>query len=204
MEKIKSTNTTVYNLHLGSILKGCLKFQKTSSLEKVAYHEAGHAFAYISNFMSFKYVSIKREGNSYGHVKIRHRRGSADISYTPDNKLIKLIEIGYSGFISELLRTGGRNWNGAYSGFSKIDDLLTGTFPDPIEADLFLKWVSRRTTNLVILNWSMIDVIAKELLNHSILTREDVCKLFLNSHEQKIKTPALIKYDNPHLVEYLL
>lgn len=148
-----------------------------NSLERVAFHEAGHALLMIHFKMPFEYISIIPNPKFLGHIK-----------HTPNpetdiNSLVKEVMVLYAGTITEqiyLKRNGldekESNLRQGASGDSlEIKNLVQGFFPEDEEQQkLFVDWVFYRTMQKVKKAWPSIEILAKALLKKPVITYQEL------------------------------
>lgn len=156
--------------------------QRRSALERVAYHEAGHAVAAALLHTHMRSASIipNNSQGSLGHVG-HHRWGkeTPDVydSARIDRRLEQHIITVLAGPEAERKLFGRYNRVGASSDFDTAADLaLYRTGGDPKEATLIIRWLAHRTRTLVGLetNWRLIEAVAKALMEHRRLSGQRV------------------------------
>jgi len=180
------------------------KPRKVSDLERVAYHEAGHAYTYRYLNKRFIDVTIIPNGDTLGCVRGDLRSKVTSKDFEDPKKFYKVINklvIGYAGNISDALFSGQIDDAGFRSDMQKIADLVTKYFPDKEERSAFQDWIWLNTFNMLRLetNWYYIDAIAKELLKRKRLTEDEVFDIIADSSrnmgsiDELNKPPGLIQ-----------
>lgn len=162
--------------------------------EGVAYHEAGHAMAFILAGKKFRYATIKGDKTTSGHVMQRASRISIDnyinsMIVTPTDlpKLFLHDFINIAGFIAEGIHTGRFNGKRALSDFMGIVDVTTQDLPE-----LFVKQYMgflRGYTMLVFqirVNWLRIEAIAEALLKRETLNYIEVINVIQDAVKEDL------------------
>jgi hypothetical protein len=173
----------------------------TKRLTSTAYHEAGHAVAHYLLKRPFKYVTIKPEEGSLGHLM------PCDLPLSlreviefgePEESLPileKLIMINFAGNAAIAIWTGRNNWQGARGDFQNIAQQYCRCCRSPDEETAFLKWLSIRTRNLIgcSLHWPVVEAVAQALLTHERLTSRQVKEIAI----QCFGGPLILERDKP-------
>lgn len=174
-------------------------------IECTAYHEAGHAAAYLALDRRFQHVTIEPKedetGGSLGHclgVADRHGAGFATEVYEGTPRARRWLEqramVLAAGNVAERYFTKRRIVAGSISDFSYIADALDGLCGDEDEASAYCAWITFRTRNLLLKldNWVVVDALAKALLDRRTLTYKEAReiadterrRIFEMSHEE--------------------
>lgn len=146
------------------------------SLERVAYHEAGHAV--VDNLFRHPIhrASIVSNEDMLGHVQRRGRTqrfvGKVEqFDYLFDvptrARLESEVMCMFAGVIAERRFTGKRhNWQGARSDLHEINGLV-GRMAADNEFYAYRKWLKTRAENIIYTPWiwSRIEAVAKALLD---------------------------------------
>lgn len=149
-----------------------------TTLEKTAYHEAGHAVTALHLGMKFKYVTIvpDLEKGSVGHI--RHQRGLTEhaVDNISRDKLEKHLKCTLAGNAVEKKLTGRYDNVGASGDHEFAADLVFRVFGSPEIANAYLKYISLATTALVNTDhiWEIIEKVAQQLLERKTLTQDEV------------------------------
>ena len=144
-----------------------------------AYHEAGHAVAYILTNRKFKYVTIKPDETSMGSLMPHFRnKGSMHFYNMSIEGLSSYCIRCLSGPIAEFIRTGSHNHVGAKTDYQNVGEVILTVFgEDGPTAQLFLKFIKSHTKDLLQANWDFVGRIALGLIGHETLSYQDVIKL---------------------------
>lgn len=152
--------------------------QKTTKLESIAYHEAGHAALAFFHRVPFKYVTIvpNEEEDTLGHVL--HRKWPE--SLRPYSHFVtrfrvyveKRIMVLLAGPLAETKSTGRRNLIHARSDHRTIANLAGYVCTSDAEAKHFVAWLEERTRQFLETDvvWAGLTGIVKELLAHNVLS----------------------------------
>lgn len=155
----------------------------------IAYHEAGHAIVAIILNARFRYVTMKEDENSLGHVKYYNRKFFKNIEWkfpTPleKEKIEKELIVGSAGFIAEKKFTGRGNKIGARSDWTKLA-MLTMTFKgSQKQVNAYLKYISITAAELVSSEWDPITLFASELLKRETLSETEACSFYYKLKSQ--------------------
>ena len=145
---------------------------KMKKLEKVAYHEAGHAVAAFLMRRSFSYVTIKPDESSFGHIFYQKFRDSFNPDYVEDYKirrpLEKAIITGLAGHVAEKIYSKQENYETSENDFHVAVDLASYLCGSNEEIEAYIKWLYIRTKNMLEHpnNWCKVKAFAEELLDH--------------------------------------
>lgn len=170
------------------------------SLERVAYHEAGHAVAHIWLGVPFRWASIKPDANSYGRVtgpsplrRLIDKRLDGD-KLTPKEwvRVEKEIVAIYAGSAAEaeyLQRNDLVNLDnltglvlGALDDQSINIQIATQLQSDDTEVgDAWLTYLRLRASSLVRWQWIRIEHVAAQLLKRTTLSAKQVQAAYLES-----------------------
>jgi len=144
-----------------------------------AYHEAGHAAAYILTNRKFKHVTIKPDEDSSGSLVPHLRSKGAMHFYNMSIEGLSSYCIrSLSGPIAEFIRTGRNNHVGAKSDYQHVGEVILSVFgEDGPTVQLFLKFIKSHTKDLLLANWDFVERIAHGLMEHEALSYQDVIKL---------------------------
>lgn len=160
------------------------KPMKAKEVERVAYHEAGHAFLAFHYDIPMTKVSIIKNSNYLGFVRYdgRSKTRIKDGGYLDDLQLIKHSSHAVAGLISEALFCGKINLIGANSDFKQVLNKLAGYMPYEEERDLFVDWILIRVFNFLSMrqNWPIIENFAMTLLERKEMSKEEIYDTFYN------------------------
>ena len=147
------------------------KPRRTKKLERIAYHEAGHAVAAFLVRRAFRYVTIKPGEDSLGHILFRKFSDSfrPDIEYDEHKlrpPLEKVIITGLAGHAAESIYAGRNNWVGSRKDFHNAVDYATYLIGEPKELEAYMKWLLIHTRNKLChpMHWGAVKALAEELL----------------------------------------
>ncbi|MGI8836152.1 MAG: hypothetical protein ACR2H4_05885 [Pyrinomonadaceae bacterium] len=139
------------------------------SLERTAYHEAGHVV--IAHWLQkrFRYVTIKEDDENQGHMKNVPTGRRPDFNRGGyELRLEKIIMVKLAGPEAESVFAGRRNRAGASDDYRDALDLAACRSPetDDEENYLYLKWLAYRTRKMLKTPylWFAVEALARELL----------------------------------------
>lgn len=145
-------------------------------LDYTAYHEAGHAIAYLLMDKKFKVATIKPEGNALGYVS--HKRGNSyNFEFSsmlyPEKFNNHFTEdfINIAGFVAERIYSGRNNKIGADKDFRDWVDKTLLDLPKKL-SQKYQRFLLEYATEVFELriNWIRITAIAEALLERKTLT----------------------------------
>jgi ATP-dependent Zn protease len=157
----------------------------TKKLLSTAYHEAGHALAYLLTNRKFKYLTIIPKENSLGHIS--HKLGNrfnfeygSMVDPIEFNKFFLEDFRNIAGLVAEKIYTKRNNFSGAKGDFRQI--YAIGDYSDK----LITKYLSFLTEYVVMvfsikMNRIKLDVIAEVLIQKETLSYDDVLNVIQNS-----------------------
>lgn len=154
-----------------------------SSLERTAYHEAGHAACSLRLGLLFDVVSVKPEGNTLGHIMmddvfdIRQKRANAT----------KRSMIAYAGFASEILfcEDADESLDGASSDFGQIVDELMNAFENSADVDRRIDQIAVNTYRLLRRSstLALVTALANALIEKETLTFDEAIEIAITTAE---------------------
>lgn len=177
-----------------------MKERKAQQREATAYHEAGHAMAYILSGKKFRYATIKENNASLGHVRQRASRISIDnyinsmiVTPTDFPKLFLHDFINISGFTAEGIHTGKFNGKRALEDFMGIVDVTTHDLPERFVKQ-YMGFLSGYTMLVfqIKVNWLRIEAIADALLKRETLDYIEVINVIQDAVTEFIKNEDLL------------
>lgn len=153
------------------------KHTNQEKIELIAYHEAGHVFAYWALDIPFKYVTIIKDKVNLGHVKEDKRYSKPfleawRLGKLKKESLTKQLKILDAGPISAKYHSK-KNHNGFEDKDEKDIFRLALHYFDKKEKlgidekekfEPFLKQIRSETTDMIKQNWVLVELIAKKLL----------------------------------------
>jgi hypothetical protein len=160
-----------------------------TSKEAIAYHEAGHAMAYILLGKKFMYATIRENDTAAGHIRQRSSRISLD---TYINSMIVVLGdfpklflhdfINIAGFTAEAIHTGKFNGKRALSDFMGIVDTTTQDLPERFVKQYmeFLSGYAMLVFQIKV-NWLRIEAIAEALIEKETLTYIETIEVAQNA-----------------------
>jgi hypothetical protein len=154
----------------------------TKSLVATAYHEAGHAVAYIHIGLPLYLVTIKRKGNSLGRVE----PGFETVKGVrlPDNQCRDLMTSVIAGFRAEFRHSRWahcsptpwheRNPASWYGDFTRaVEYARNCTAGDRQKEDRLLKECWDAANNLLFTNWVDVERLASALLRYKEMSGQE-------------------------------
>lgn len=146
---------------------------------RTAYHEAGHAIAYMATKEKFKYVTIKPDEDTFGHL-MPHFKGKGEMYYYNMRleKLFGEFTRYYAGPIAESIYMGRKSHIGASGDYRNISEFALRYFgQDSKMMQHFLKFIRLYTEGILRNRWNEVEKLANELVIKETLTMEEVQKL---------------------------
>lgn len=170
--------------------------KKPSPIEKVAYHEAGHAVAAYIFHRRFSSVSIIPKDDYLG-IMTRPKTESLeqDLLDMDDFRNRKRIEseiiISFAGAVAEGLLVGRHNWKGAIQDNHQAIDSAEAIVSSHDELEAYINWLWLRTRNLLSLPvyWAAVQALAEELI---------ICKEIKTRKARRIIAGAILARQPDH------
>lgn len=153
-----------------------MKVEKAKQREATAYHEAGHALAYLLTGWKFKYITIKpdKETDTIGHL-MPYNKGEMFWYSMSVERLMNYCRRSLSGVIAEAIYTKRNNHLGARGDLRKVADMVLSVFgQDGPTVQFFLKFIRSDTRDLLLMNWNKVERIAGDLLKSETLSYQEV------------------------------
>ena len=152
------------------------------TLERIAYHEAGHAFMAFYQRCTCRHASIipDEKDNSLGHILNGKRARVEYDRISPSSKdrlqIEKYILVAYAGNAAERLLTRRKVSDGSHKDFQDAYDYVSLLIQDEEEVYAYLKWLQLRAENILSIryNWFAVEVLAKELLKRKYIGGKQV------------------------------
>ena len=144
---------------------------KPKSVEKTAYHEAGHAVAAFHMRRSFRYVTIEPDEESLGHVMYTKFSDSFRPDIDSDRKIRKPLEkaiiTAFAGPIAEQIFSGRKNPIGASRDFHSASDYVSYLCVSSEESEAYINWLWIKTKKMIMnpTKWCSVKRLAEELLD---------------------------------------
>jgi hypothetical protein len=137
------------------------------TLERTAYHEAGHAVMHCLLHVPFRRVSVRRGVGSVGRIIPLRECEASSL-----RDAVRLILCLYAGTWATKIRTGRHDgfWDAAGSDWSKAESIALDRGCD--EDDLGKLW--DKTPRVLRQHWPAVEAIAKELLKHGEMSGKRV------------------------------
>jgi hypothetical protein len=178
--------------------------KKFSKLEKVAYHEAGHAMyrlgtllrprmvAHLLN-LRFSNISIIPKDDYIGVVT---RPTNVFQGFQPDidsesSKSRKRIEseimLSFAGRITEQLFSGRYTWKDSYQDDNNAINMASYMTGSEDELNAYTKWIWIRTKNLISnpIYWAAIQALANELIIRKEIKSREARKIIYKAMHRK-------------------
>lgn len=158
--------------------------RELKDLERLAYHEAGHAVAaYLMN-LRFKTVSIisKETGFERCHFTKWPKNYYQERNRSPKsrNLIEKEVTTVVAGHLSERMLAGETEPIGEHHDVTMAQKLLDSLCGSTEETDAYLRWQWVRTKNMLRLplNWMMVEALATALIERRELSEESARSIF--------------------------
>jgi hypothetical protein len=157
------------------------------SVERAAYHEAGHAVVRIRLRLSVLGATVVPGQGAGGHVTVN----PWNIKKASLSRLINEGVAAYAGSIAEERHTGYRNDEGAGrpgktslwpslaegSDYHTVAGIALHVTSDGQEQEALVRWLRRRAEVYVDREWGRIESVARALLERQTLTRRNIVAL---------------------------
>lgn len=170
--------------------------KKATELERIAYHEAGHAvMAYIlrRRFHSITIDPEKLDDNTGGLVRLVHSNKLSRTIYTGCCiQIERQIRIILAGEVACGLFIGQKNWDISQDD-AQISFRLAGLQCGcEVEANAYLEWLLLSVQNHLKLphNWICVCVLAKELMQQKTLSYRKAREIIKSAHDKYILQPT--------------
>lgn len=144
-------------------------------LQRIAYHEAGHAVAAYLLRRRFDWISIQSDEHFLGYVTFTaieslgaNGRGGRRARALAEREIM----IDLAGNIAERIFTGRHDWMRATVDIRNINEVALRFCADAEEAQAFIRWLTIRTRNLLsrTRNWAAVSALADALLHEGKLS----------------------------------
>ena len=158
---------------------------------KIAYHEAGHAVAAFRQNLRFRYVTIRPDHESLGHVMHERweRRFRPDLAeWTPAlrDRLEKRIRVAFAGDIAQR-HFAPRSRRGDDDDLYMAAKLLLYLTRHPQMQHHWSSLLDIQTKDMLLsrFGWPFVEAVANGLLEHETLTYDDVRELYVKVLSRK-------------------
>jgi ATP-dependent Zn protease len=154
---------------------------RPSKLERIAYHESGHAVISTELKLPFTRVSVIEDDKSLGHIIFTLPDWfNPDISSdAKTNTLIeKRILVGLSGLAAVHKLTGRHNWRGASCDVHSAVGLASYRFTHEV-AEPYINYLKARARSMMNApyTWMAVEQLAKKLLEEQQLSAKTARKI---------------------------
>lgn len=159
-------------------------------IESVAFHEAGHAVAYLLTEMPFNYVTIKpdEKEDEYGQKSVGHLMPNEPTSIddwcqytilnpTDFNIYFKGDFIKIAGSVAEMIHKGKFNNKGAAADFRQWSKTTLSDLPEKLRTR-YKSFMFEYAIEVLQIKtiWSKIVAVAEALIKQETLSYDEVCK----------------------------
>ena len=148
-------------------------------LSDLAHHEAGHALAAWYFGYPIDFVSIEPKQDFAGRCiasPVLKEGGAFETVVKPDEyvKVLQAIDVCLAGPEADAVFSGHRHWRGSRRDRQLAVRLATSLCRDSAEIAALLTWRRIRTQAFVVKYTEEIDAVAEALLEHALLTGNQV------------------------------
>jgi ATP-dependent Zn protease len=154
--------------------------RKLSQLEKVAYHEAGHASLAFWQQIAVRYVTVVEDIDSLGHFTHWPKP-----SFRPDIKtdlrtrarIENHARVSLAGVIAEARATGRRrNWRGAHTDLRNACDLVSYLTVSAEHLNVYLRllWIETEGMLATPHHWKAVEALAADLVKRRRMNGTEV------------------------------
>ncbi len=153
---------------------------------KTAYHEAGHAAIGFLNALAIKSVTIERKGNRFGWTALAWPIPRGDKEW--DKRFVLFILAGRYAEEKKFGSDEMSKWTGHHDTLRAMEHLMGGNRSED-EAWSYIGnfWNTARDMVHNVDNWTLIDIIAKNLLGkrNKTLSGEELLNIIAQYREPK-------------------
>ena len=182
-----------------NIFKGNKKMSK--EILNTAYHEAGHAAAFIFLDLKFKIVSIEPKNESLGRVtgRVLSKRTLKALEFATTvinkDKIEKDLIIDIAGPIAEAKFKGRFNHLAASADYHKISDFLFRIFENQQLITAYYNYIFLLAKNIIDRRdtWNYIETLARTLIEKRTMTYNECMQLYYEAYQK------LMESDNGNL-----
>lgn len=168
--------------------------QKSSMLERTAYHEAGHAVARHELGMAIREVSIipNVKEKRLGYVSY-YPQPSFQPEFDSSPKTLALVQkqimFCYAGVVAEALFCGRHDWRGAGADMDTAEDLAMCVVGENKEFEAYMRWLKIRTRNLMAspIVWVKVEAVAQTLLERKRLSGKETKQIIVERMAKAIE-----------------
>lgn len=137
-------------------------------LERISFHEAGHAVAAFVLRMRFTYLSIIPDEDSIGHTmtsKLRDFKPDAGRSRAGRNRYERYAMVSLAGLAAERLRVGRVRYMTNHPDVVQTFEFCDNICGSEDETRACVNWLWERTVNLIKCerHWAAVEALAGEL-----------------------------------------
>lgn len=163
-----------------------------SAIEKTAYHEAGHAMAFMVLKTRFSKVSIVPDDESLGRVTndLPDSFFDEDLNANRQRSLYeKHILISLAGGLAEMKLTGVENTDGNAVDNSSVVELASRVTDSVAETEAYILWLQERAKNMVDnpWNWIAVEALAAALLHSKTLSARKAREIMKQARREQVQ-----------------
>jgi len=158
-------------------------------LERIAYHEAGHAIVAFVLHRRFTHVSIIPDDTTLGHI----RTSKLPPTFQPESDYAgatrKLCEkeamVSLGGVVAERFRLSRTCWKGAHEDITKALGCCEYHSGNLEEANAYLNWLWERTKGIVTFGreWAAVEALAQELMVRKFIGEQAARRIIRKAFE---------------------
>jgi hypothetical protein len=162
-------------------------------LERIAYHEAGHAIVAFVLHRRFTHVSIIPKDDTLGHVNISKHAPSfqpeSDYTGATRNLCEKEAMVCLGGVIAERVEIGRANLKGSHQDIVEAFDWCIYHCGTQEEANAYVDWLWERTKSIVTFDAQRVAIkaLAKELMVRKYIGERTARKIIRLAFDDYVK-----------------
>src|SRR5262245_54406910 len=154
-----------------------------------AYHEAGHALAAWKNGIGIRRISIVPKGDKLGRLQRRTPLRAIHFEWDGSDRARmraeKLIEVSLAGPAAQRrFKPSSFRHCQAHSDHRQAVDLADYLNGNSEQAQLYLRWMERRASDLVANFWPLVEALALVLLERRTMTGKEAAEVFMAAQAQ--------------------
>ena len=178
------------------------QLKKTTELEEIAYHEAGHAvMAYLlrRRFHSITIDPKKLDENTGGLVRLVHSKKLINSLNAGgySTEIEQHIRITLAGEVSSGIFSGQRKWDPSQSDVESSFRLAQMQCGCEKEANAYIEWLILSIQNHLKMtqNWLCVCAVAQALLKHKTLGCRKAREIIKAAYDEYISNPSSESFD---------
>lgn len=165
--------------------------RKKNKLEKIAYHEAGHAVAAYYLKRRFKSVTIIPSEGYLGLLEshksqFKNFDPECDNSHRTVNRIGTEIMIDFAGGIAEKMAATRYNWRGSSQDWNSAQKLACYNVDSGEQLNAYVNWLWTKSKGMMRHEWvwHAVKMLAKELITHKAISYPKARKIIEQAEDE--------------------